>query len=147
MLLGCSSGFVDGPAAVVVRRRDGIVPRGHIRSLAGRRESRAPGLRADVGRWLCRLSGLMLGRRGEKLAAVLVEVPCFASAAAGRNGMAAWSCTGLDIPGEGTGCVRRLGRQLVDLYIVAVVAEVVCFAAAVSRTNRLTVCSSRLAAD
>ena len=53
MLLGCSSGFVDGPAAVVVRRRDGIVPRGHIRSLAGRRESRAPGLRADVGRWLC----------------------------------------------------------------------------------------------
>lgn len=52
MPLGCSSGFAGGSAAVVARRRDGIAPRGHIRSLAGRRESRAPGLRADVGRWL-----------------------------------------------------------------------------------------------
>ena len=146
MPLGCSSGVVGGPPAVVVRRRDGIAPRAHIRSLAERRESKAPGLRADVGRWLCRLSGLILGRRSEMLAAVLVEVPRFAFAAAGRNGMASWSCTGLDIPGEGTGCGRRLGRQLVDLYIVVVVV-VVLFAAAVSRMNCLTVCPSRLAAN
>lgn len=55
-----------------------------------------------------------------------------------------WSCTGLDTPGDVIGCVRRLERQQVDLCIV--VAELVDFAAAVSRANRLAVCLSHLAA-
>ena len=58
--------------------------------------------------------------------------------------MVSWSCIGLDTPGDVIGCVRRLERRQVDLCIV--VAEVVGFAAAVSRTNRLAVCLSRLAA-
>ena len=145
MRLGCNSGVVGGPAAVVAHSRGGIAQEKCIRSFAERRESRVLGSRVGVGRWLCMLLGLRLGRRSEELAAGLVLVLYSAFAAAGRNGMASWRCTGLDILGDGTGFVRRLERQQVDLCIVVV--EVVCFAAAVSRTNRLTVCSSRFAAD
>ena len=67
------------------------------------------------------LLGLRLGRRSEELAAGLVLVLYSAFAAAGRNGMASWRCTGLDILGDGTGFVRRLERQQVDLCIVVVV--------------------------
>ena len=96
----------------------------------------ALGSRVGVGRWLCRLLGLILGRRSEEVAAGLVEAPCSATAAAGRNGRASWSCIGLGSPGDGPGFVRRLEQQQAGLCIV--VAEVVCSAAAV--------CSSRLAA-
>ena len=97
-----------------------------------RRASKVLGARVGGPRWLCRLLGLRLGRHSVEVAAGLVEAPCSAYDAAGRNGMVSWSCTGLGNPG----CVRRLEQQQADLCIV--VAEVVGSAAAV--------CSSRLAA-
>lgn len=141
LVLGCSSGFVGavGEAAavyvVVVRSRDGIDLQKHIRNLAEREVSRgsmALGWRVV----LSRLSGLILVRRSEKLAAVLV-MPCSA--------LASWSCTGLVVAGEEAGyCVQRLVQQQADLCIVV---EVVCFAAAASVTSHSTACSNRLAAD
>jgi hypothetical protein len=97
-----------------------------------------------VEKWLCTLLGLKLVRHSEKTVAAVLVVPCSAIAAAERIGMASWSCTGLGVAEEETGCVRHLGRQRVDLCIVD---EVVGLAAAVPMMNHSTVCSCRLVAN
>ena len=148
LVLGCSSGFAGtvGEAAVtvvIVRSRGGIGPGMHIRSLAGRwgiRASMALGSIVDVS---CNLLDSILVRRNKKHAVVLV-VPCSGLAAAGQIDTVSWSCTGLVVAGQKTGCVRHRAQQQAHLCIVA---EVVGSAAVVTKTNHSTVCSSRLAAD
>lgn len=97
----------------------------------------ALGSRVGMERWLCRSLGLILVRRSEKLAVVLV-VPYSVFAAEGRIGTASWSCTGLGVAGEETGwCVQPLVQRQVDLCTAAEVGDLVAVA---SMTRRQTVC-------